>query len=312
MLEYIILQQHLMETYTITKQFHLLTSQSDKKTITIVSVVSPIHVYDNITCIVTLTDISGYPLAKQFVYVTDNDREKNFYNKWFWQFAVEDIYYTSGLKNITATFMGTELYITSEGYDIILVQRLDTILSVKADSPVYVGNQTVISGYLTLANGTGIKGQTVYLTINGQNPIPIVTGEDGNYTYNYTTKPNEIGINNVTVEFKQDDVYYGFVDKTVFMVDNIITIVTVGADRLIKVGNTTVITGVLEDQFGNRLLRQDIDLYINGEKVDQLVRTNNSGVYQYVFTPTTAGIYNVLVNYTGNTTHRDSHAPTTE
>ena len=133
-----------------------------------------------------------------------------------------------------------------------------------------------IEGYLTMPDGTPISGAKVYITVNGaEEPVEKTTDDDGYYSYDYKTKTEDIGISNVTVVFNSNGTYNGFTDETHFVVKRYITEINVTANRTLKVGNQTYITGTLQDQFGNNLTNQIVNITIGDQKVH--ARTDENG-----------------------------------
>ena len=269
-----------------------------QRTITTITVPSPVHVYDNITVNVTLTDIGGNPLANQSIIVNDHEHQDTFITDENGTVLIDVAYTTYGTKNVTAGYIGSLFYMKSNSTDIIQVLRLDTILNVTAESPVIIGNVTKLDGYLVLHNGTPIANQKVNMYINNATvPIQLTTDENGYYSYNYTT--TQVGRNNVRVVFDTNDVYWGFEDSQAFIVKKYITDISVQADRLIKVDERTTIKGILEDEFGNKLANKIVNLTVNGEVIAHDY-TSDDGSYEFIFSQPKDGIYNIIVNFTGD------------
>ncbi|RAP52203.1 MAG: hypothetical protein BZ138_03570, partial [Methanosphaera sp. rholeuAM270] len=269
-----------------------------QRTVLTLTVPATVHVYDNVTINVTLKDIDGKPLVGESVILNDHEHQGTFITDENGTIIVDGFYSTYGTKNITAEYRGSLFYINSATNDIIQVLRLDTILNVTSESPVLIGNITKLEGYLTLHNGTALANKTVLMYINdATDAISLKTDENGYYCYNYTTEFS--GRNTVKVVFETDDTYWGFTDTQSFIVKKYITDVSVEADRLIKVGDTTTITGILEDEFGNRIPNKVINLTVNGQVVAHDT-TDNDGNYQFTFTQPESGIYNITVNFTGD------------
>ncbi|MBE6493341.1 MAG: hypothetical protein E7Z84_01850, partial [Methanosphaera stadtmanae] len=269
-----------------------------QRTITIVTVPSPIHVYDNITINITLKDIDGNPIADQNITVSDQEHQGTYVTNENGTVSIDVIYTSYGIKNVTAEYLGSLFYIHSNSTDIIQVLRLDTILNVTAKSPVIIGNVTKIEGYLVLHNGTPIANAIISMYINNATEaISLTTDENGYYYYNYTTEL--VGKNNVRVVFEDTNAYWGFEDSQAFIVKKYITDISVSADKLIKVGESTNITGILEDEFGNILPNKLVNLTVNGEVVGHDY-TDVDGSYKFTFTQPKSGLYNITVNFTGD------------
>lgn len=289
------------------KSSNLVDLTVRQKTVTTISVVSPIYVSDDIKLNITLKMINGTVLSHQPVDIVYGEYQETKNTDENGMITIEGKKFEEwGTKIITATFKGTEFYFPSEDNGEIQVRRLQSILNVTAKSPVYVGNTTKIEGYLTMPDGTPISGAKVYITVNGaEEPVEKTTDDDGYYSYDYKTKTEDIGISNVTVVFNSNGTYNGFTDETHFVVKRYITEINVTANRTLKVGNQTYITGTLQDQFGNNLTNQIVNITIGDQKVH--ARTDENGTYHYLYHATQSGIYDIKVEYLGNETHMYSY-----
>lgn len=289
------------------KSSNLVDLTVRQKTVTTISVVSPIDVSYDIKLNITLKMINGTVLSNQPVDIVYGEYQETINTDENGMITIEGKKFEEwGTKIITATFKGTEFYFPSEDNGEIQVRRLQSILNVTAKSPVYVGNTTKIEGYLTMPDGTPISGAKVYITVNGaEEPVEKTTDDDGYYSYDYKTKTEDIGISNVTVVFNSNGTYNGFTDETHFVVKRYITEINVTANRTLKVGNQTYITGTLQDQFGNNLTNQIVNITIGDQKVH--ARTDENGTYHYLYHATQSGIYDIKVEYLGNETHMYSY-----
>nr|WQH65246.1 Ig-like domain repeat protein [Methanosphaera sp. ISO3-F5] len=282
--------------YNSSSNTHQITVK--QRTITTITVPSPIHVYDNVTINITLKDIDGNPLANESIIANDHEHQDTFITDENGTISIPVFYTTYGTKNVTAEFKGSLFYLNSYTKDIIQVLRLDSMLNVTSETPVLVGNVTQLGGYLVLHNGTPIVNATVQMYINNAaEAINLRTNEEGYYYYNYTT--SVLGRNDVRVVFETNNVYWGSHDTATFIVKPYVTDISVSADRLIKVGDTTTITGILEDEFGNKLGNKIVNLTINGVVVAHDT-TDYDGSYEFNFTQAKDGIYNITVNFTGD------------
>jgi hypothetical protein len=181
-----------------------------------------------------------------------------------------------------------------------IVTQLASMINVTATPFVYVGDNTTIKGILYDTNGTPLVGYQVEIIVNNNSLINLTTVEGGIFTYEYTTEI--VGLNNVTARYENNaGNYTTCINHTAFYVDKLTSIITVDADTNIKVGNTSIISGLLKDNNGEAIVGATVNVIINNELIGTTV-TDNNGAYSYNYTANVVGKNMIVVKFDGNNT----------
>ena len=215
---------------------------------------------------------------------------------------------STGENNFTVSY-------EAEGYDDFTydgnftVTQVASMINVTATPLVYVGDNTTIKGILSDINGTPLVGYQVEIIVNNNSLINVTTVDGGMFTYEYTTEI--VGLNNVTVRYENNTGNYTTcMNHTSFYVDKLTSIITVDADTNIKVGNTSIISGLLKDNNGEVIVGATVNVFVNNELIGTTV-TDNNGAYSYNYTPNVVGKDMIVVKFDGNSTITSSDNTTT-
>lgn len=166
---------------------------------------------------------------------------------------------------------------------------LDTINDVKYDSNV------TISGSLVSQKGIALSGQTITITIDGEEPVNVITD---NGAFEYTTAFKSVGEKTVTVRYGGNDYYVESEDSVTFTVEKQDTSITVEGIADVKKGETVTITGTLTDNNGKSLSNKVVRLLINNGR--KTLKTDVNGVYTFDYTLTRIGENTIKATFEGN------------
>ena len=141
-----------------------------------------------------------------------------------------------------------------------------------------------------------------------------ITVKVGNQTYNVTTDPNGgwsvnythyvEGSVGVTVSWPGNSTHMGHTNVTTYTVSKIATHTTIVVPKEVDLNQNINITGVLTDEYGNRMPYTKLNVTVNGKTYT--VTTDDTGKWTLPYKPTTSGKIDVTVSYPGNDTYYSS------
>ncbi len=221
-------------------------------------------------------------------------------------YSVEYNITSIGEKTVTVTYEGDQLYNISTTVTTFNVEKIDTALTISSIDDTYVGNTVTITGILTDEYNQILPDQIINIAINDDDVIETSTNSEGIYIEEYEVTSS--GEKNVKVTYPGTDWYDTFTTRTFFDANQVETILTVNPIEDTVPGETVTITGSLIDEFNQKLADQEISITVNNEIIS--TTTDNDGVYTINYTVTTAGTYNVDVNYAGDDKYNKSSVST--
>ncbi len=206
---------------------------------------------------------------------------------------------TAGTYDVKVTFEGDSTYSNSTNTTTVTVNKLNTVISASATSPVTIGEKTTISGTVKDSNNKALN-TTVTITINNESPVT-VTVTDGVFTYDYTT--TTVGQNNVVITTPSTTNYNNDTFNTNFIVNKFNTIISASATSPVTVGDNTTISGTVKDS-NNKALTTTVTITINNGVPVTIAVTD--GVFTYNYTTTTVGQNNVVITTPSTTNYASS------
>ncbi|WP_455645761.1 hypothetical protein [Methanosphaera sp.] len=258
-----------------------------------------LKVNDEVTITGTLTDEYGNNISGKSVTIsingeevatatTDNDGK----------YTATITVTTAGDNLLTIDVAETDGYTEAYNDTTFNVNKIETILTVNDPVWAAIGDDVVINGTLSAANGTLIADATIIVTIDG-NKYTVNTDENGAYTYSYTTsevKDNVV----VTVEYAESDAYLGAFNDTFFDVEQVETVITIDELEPAVINETVVISGKLtEENSGNAIANAEVTVTIG--ETSYTATTNDDGEFAVDFTSSTVGTFDISAVYAGNT-----------
>ncbi|GLI12658.1 hypothetical protein MARBORIA2_17480 [Methanobrevibacter arboriphilus] len=160
-------------------------------------------------------------------------------------------------------------------------------------SDVSIGDTVVISGQLSNYTGDGSDSLTV---IVDRNTHSVSINSTGGWNLSYLT--NLIGNITVTVSFNGNESYTAFTNTTSFVVVRLASNSSINIPENIKVSQTVLISGVLNDKNSIPIADANLEVIVGGESFN--VTTDSVGVWSLNFTPERVGVFNLFLVYLGD------------
>lgn len=203
---------------------------------------------------------------------------------------------TEGLTayNINVQFEGNDAYkpagevytgtFTTEAFDIKVT------LDENFPEEILIGDVITLTGSATLQNET-LKNNPIVLTIDNTK-YTISTDEEGKYTYDYTVARNGTIPVIANATFANAAVTLG---QTSFFVAK--PVVNIDLDEIedTKVYSDITLNGKIYIAQNDTPIQDELILKVNGESID--LSSNEDGTFNYVYTPTEAGTYDIVISY---------------
>ena len=205
-------------------------------------------------------------------------------------------------------YNGTEdRYKTSNQVVSLNVPKHILNLTLEVINNTKVRNTTNITGFLYDLDNNPVEGRDIEIYVNGDLKATVQTGEDGNYTYEYTAEIS--GLNEATAVFVGDD-DNATVEKTgTFTVEKINTTIVLNQIDDTTVDYNITVTGILKDEF--EFIIPDVEVIISINGINYTNITGSNGEFSFVYTTSVVGINNVTVYYNGNNTYNNTQSNTT-
>ncbi|MDO5822395.1 Ig-like domain repeat protein [Methanosphaera sp.] len=229
--------------------------------------------------------------GQKYTVITDNDGKYNY------------IYttITLGENIVEVAFTGNTTHKPSNNQTSFNVRKINTNLSIDIIDDTTIESDITISGVLTDEFGNTLPNTSIVIIINGQE-YTTTTDNDGKYNYKYTTIT--LYENIVSVNYPGNNKYSSSSNQTSFNVRKINTNLSINDVNDTTIGSDITISGVLTDEFGNKLINTSIVIIINGQ--EYTTTTDDDGKYNYIYTTSTLGENIINVNYLGNNKYSPS------
>ena len=201
---------------------------------------------------------------------------------------------TLGLNTVFVIYDGNYKYYPSNNQTSFNTTT-NTMISINNIDDTTIGSIINIDGTLKDGEGNTLSNTNLIITINGQE-YTVITDNDGKYNYIYTT--STLGENIVEVAFTGNTTHKPSNNQTSFNVHKINTNLSINDIDNTTIGRDITISGVLTDEFRNKLINTSIVIIINGQ--EYTTTTDDDGKYNYIYTTSTLGENIVNVNYPGD------------
>lgn len=162
---------------------------------------------------------------------------------------------------------------------------------------VKIGKTITIQGIVKNENGNPLADMLITITIDGVN-YNITTNGDGEWILNYT--PTRIGTIQLSVSSDENNIYYGFINSTIFNVVKLNTESSIIISNA-TVGKSTTVRGVLVDENGKKISNAKITITIGGKSYNLV--TASDGSWKLSYTPLKAGKFTAKAYYQGDTNY---------
>lgn len=192
----------------------------------------------------------------------------------------------------------------------------NTVITIDDINEAKVNHEIDISGKLSDENGIPISDSDVNISLSGMaygydNYVPITsefikTDVDGIYSYSFMPKTG--GQLNITVTYDNKE----STSKSIFVAPKS-TIITLDNIENISLDDDITLKGRLTDCDGNVLRDTGVGVLITGigygdtekiQYVKEYTRTDNDGLYSYMYKPSTAGSIDICVYFPGYNSYR--------
>ena len=207
---------------------------------------------------------------------------------------------TLGLNTVFVIYDGNYKYYPSNNQTSFNTTT-NTMISINNIDDTTIGSIININGTLKDGEGNTLSNTNLIITINGQK-YTVITDNDGKYNYIYTTIT--LGENIVEVAFTGNTTHKPSNNQTSFNVRKINTNLSINDIDNTTIGRDITISGVLTDEFRNKLINTSIVIIINGQ--EYTTTTDDDGKYNYIYTTSTLGENIVNVNYPGDNKYSPS------
>ena len=237
--------------------------------------------------------------GKHYKLVSETDAETGIRKTYVKDFKVDDENYVIKMVvNQTSESQYYE-YETFHNNTYYLILPHDYKLTVEAISPIYVGDNTTITGkaYYTKSDGTivAFTEKPVDLYINGTYIATTNTDSKGGYEFNYTG--NIIGIQNVTIGFNKTIYLPKITNTTTFTVLIRESILNIDVNNT-KIGDKTNITITLKDKTGKPISNAPIQYLVDDKLANGT--TDENGTLKITCEIEYTGHNYVIASYSGN------------
>ncbi|MBR0473065.1 MAG: Ig-like domain repeat protein, partial [Methanosphaera sp.] len=203
-----------------------------------------------------------------------------------------------GINNIIVSYAGNETYRATDNTGVLLVDKLDTILTLNVSSPAKVGNVN-ITGTLLDENNKPVSNKPIKVTVNGKE-YNTTTNSKGVYVLNNPT--TTAGVNNVTVTYAGDGEHYLINNAKKFNVDTVDVVVDVAMPK-VDAGNSNIVANIT-DENGKPVSTGTVTITTpDGKTIKAPVKDGKVNVT----VPTTPGTQTYKVKYDG-----DNYTPSTK
>ena len=237
--------------------------------------------------------------GRPYRLVSETDAETGITRTYVQDFIVDDENYVIKMvvnQTSESQYYSNEIFHNNTYYFIL---PHDYKLTVNATSPIYVGDNTTITGkaYYTKSDGTivAFTEKPVDLYINGTYIATTNTDSKGGYEFNYTG--NIIGIQNVTIGFNKTIYLPKITNTTTFTVLIRESILNIDVNNT-KIGDKTNITITLKDKTGKPISNAPIQYLVDDKLANGT--TDENGTLKITCEIEYTGHNYVIASYSGN------------
>ena len=296
-----------------------ITTVKQETSLTISVQPTSTYIGENVTINGTLYDAMGNTIPDAWIIISLNNSEYPTKTSADGKYSISNVTIANGTIEVIANYEGNAAYNACTNKTQFAVSKINTTTLVSIENST-IGNVSINVIIIDKDNNTVTSGQ-IRVTTPEETVTVNVTGDVTNISLKFTSN----GTKKVTVEYLEDNVYLNStgLDKISYDIDpshafifNNITVIkinttlSVNTITPVKAGYSTVIDGVLVDEYGRPILDATIVVYINQTEMGTAT-TSSDGSYTFEFNDTIVGTHNVTCSYDGNDTYIGSEATTT-
>ena len=286
----------------------ILKELAESKSVDVVLTVSDVvdvKFGQNVSVSGKLSDVGGNVLAGSVVVVSVGGSDRNVVTDGDGVYTVVLRASSVGDNDVVVSFAGTSKYDAVSVSTSFKVIKQDLKLSLDKIGSVVYGDNVVISGVLSDANGKFIPNTLLNINLNGK-VLSVKTVSGGRFTF--TTKASVVGTNKVTVSYKGNSNYNSVSKSASFKVTKQSLKITITKISNVRYKDTIKVTGKLSDANGKLIRNTLMNITINGKAYT--AKTNSNGVYTLTVKATSIGSNKVVVSYKGNKNYNKASAST--
>ncbi|RAP48707.1 MAG: hypothetical protein BZ135_00210 [Methanosphaera sp. rholeuAM6] len=209
---------------------------------------------------------------------------------------------TLGKNNVTYSYAGSKVYLSSNNKTTFLVQK-KTVLTCYTMKASEYGSTVKVSGKL-LCNNKGLKGQKIIVSIGNQN-YSATTYSSGYFTVNYKIKSYDK--QQVTFTYAGTDTYRASTNKTTITTKKAVELYVYSIKET-EYGQTVKVSGKLLNN-NKGIKGQTITVTVNNQ--NYTAKTYTSGYFTISYKATSIGKNNVTFRYAGNSNYEKKTNKTT-
>ena len=207
--------------------------------------------------------------------------------------------YTVGENTITAYYAGTKKNNETIATTTFEVAKLDSIINIEYINAVKKGENITITGTLVDENSNPLAKRVVRILVNNGRKT-LKTDENGVYSFNYTT--SRVGTNTINATFEGDEYHAESSTHITAEVNALKTMIKMDYIQPVLKENEAIISGTLTDENGEIIANAQVRILINGSP--KTLKTDENGVFTYVYKLYKVGKNNVTVSYAGSNNYK--------
>ncbi|RAP50556.1 MAG: hypothetical protein BZ136_01105 [Methanosphaera sp. rholeuAM74] len=253
-----------------------------------------------------LSDTHGNGLSSQVVTLHVGDEAFAVVTADDGTFSCTTAFNSVGEKTVTAVYDGTDTIPPASQTMTFVVDKDVPCITLDDIPSCEYSDKVTISGTFTRSTGVAIKNATMVFMINGVR-YTAKTAAGGKFAINYTA--TTVGINNMTVTFNGNSVYYSAFVFNTFTVGKKDTVITLDDISGAEYSDRIAIGGRFARSTGVALSNANIVLTVNGARYT--VKTDANGNFAINYTLTKVGTNNITAAFNGNSVYNAVNASKT-
>jgi len=211
-----------------------------------------------------------------------------------------------GTNYISASHNGGGNYNpTSTSMKLIMLKQ-DLKVSIDPIQSVIYGNNVVITGTFTDANGKVRANSALKVIINGKT---LTTRTDSNGRFKAISKVGNVGVNNVTVSHSGGSGFNPTSTSTTFVMKKQDLRITINPISYVEKGSIVTVTGTFTDASGK--IRANTNLKVNLNGKEDTTKTDTKGKFTYITPAITLESNSIVISHNGGTNYNPTSSKIT-
>ncbi|KZX17711.1 beta strand repeat-containing protein [Methanobrevibacter filiformis] len=243
----------------------------------------------------SLLDERGAPISGVTINLTVNGVNYNSTTGASGNWNITYFVSSEELVNVVVEFVGNANYTAAANTTYFNGAALNSTLTINPIPNTKINSNVSINGSLFDENNSAISNVTVVVTVNGVN-YNSTTDNGGKWSITYLVKSS--GNINVVVEFTGNINHTAAVNETSFNGVSLNSNLVINPIPDTKVNNNVSINGTLLDENNKSINNVQVVVTVNG--VNYNVTTDVNGKWSITYLVNSTGLFNVLVEFTGN------------